>query len=166
MGGILNRLGRLGDGRRSLTLLGYLDRVRAKRFVATVVLADRRFGTSRYLQAHPVAGLTAVCGRTTVLADADAIPVTRLGDGCCIARPTRLADGDAVLGKDGGYCKQKEWGKDKFFHGRLVSEAHTGPLMTTTSLPVGSNRQEVTDHMNNLKKEEGIGLVSQRVGGW
>lgn len=95
--GVFTRLGRLGDGRRSLTLLGNLDRVRAD-----VLLADNGSGATGHPQAYPVAGLRAIRSRTTRLADADAVALPRLSDGCRVVATTVLGDADVVLGIGSG----------------------------------------------------------------
>jgi len=108
--GVLTRFGRLGDGRRRLPFLGNLNRVRAKRSVATVVLADRRLGAFGHPQTHPVAGLRAIRRRIATLADVDTVSLTRLGDGCRVGRCAVLGNADAVLPESGGGHQRGERG--------------------------------------------------------
>lgn len=74
------------------------------------MVADRRFGAFRQPQAQSIAGLTAICRRTTGLANTDAVTLARLGDGCRVATSAVLSSADAVLGKSCGSHWHRERG--------------------------------------------------------
>ena len=109
---ILIRSRRLINGRRGLTILRNLDRIRA-----SIVLIDRCFGAFGHPQAYPVAGLTALIGLGIVLIDTDAVALSRLGDGSGVTGTTGLANADAVLGESSRSREQRtgEW-KESMFH--------------------------------------------------